>query len=66
MKILLKRYQELPDYRKYKIAKYNVGEVLYMLLLAMLAGANGYEDMTLWINSKRSELSKISGHGLEL
>ena len=64
MKTLLSRYQELPDYRKYKIAKYNVGEVMYMSLLAMLAGANGYMDMALWIKSKRSELSKLLGHGL--
>ncbi|CAA6818798.1 MAG: Unknown protein [uncultured Sulfurovum sp.] len=27
MKTLLTRFKELPGYRKYKIAKYNVGEV---------------------------------------
>ncbi|HHS93603.1 MAG TPA: transposase family protein, partial [Campylobacterales bacterium] len=64
MKTLLERSKELPDYRKYKIAKYNVGEVIYLSLLAMLAGANGYEDMALWIKLKRRELSKILGHGL--
>ncbi len=37
MKTLLERFRELPDYRKYKIAKYNVGEVMYLSLLAMLS-----------------------------
>jgi hypothetical protein len=64
MKTLLERFKELPDYRKYKIAKYNVGEVMYLSLLAMLSGANGYEDMALWIKLKRRELSKLLGHGL--
>ncbi|CAA6805783.1 MAG: Unknown protein [uncultured Sulfurovum sp.] len=31
MKTLLERFQELPDYRKYKIAKHNVGEVIDFL-----------------------------------
>ena len=64
MKTLLERFRELPDYRKYKIAKYNVGEVMYLSLLAMLSGANGYKDMALWIAVKRRELSKLLGHGL--
>lgn len=64
MKTLLERFQELPDYRKYKIAKHNVGEVMYLSMLAMLAGANGYEDMALWIKLKKRELAKVLGHGL--
>ena len=64
MKTLLERCQELPDYRRYKIAKYNVGEVMYMSLFAILAGANGYKDMAIWIKSKRKELAKLLGHGL--
>ena len=41
----MKNLLELPDYRKCKQIKFNVGEVMYLSLLAMLAGANGYEDM---------------------
>lgn len=62
MRTLLETFRELPDYRKCKQLKFNVGEVMYMSLLAMLAGANGYEDMALWIKSKREELSKVLGH----
>jgi len=44
MKTLLERFRELPDYRKCKQLKFNVGEVMYLSLLALLAGANGYMD----------------------
>ena len=64
MKTLLEIFRELPDYRKCKQIKFNVGEGMYMSLLAMLAGANGYEDMALWIKLRRRELSKLLGHGL--
>ena len=30
MKTLLERFKELPDYRKCKQIKFNVGEVMYM------------------------------------
>ena len=59
---LLESFRELPDYRKCKQLKFNVGEVMFMALLAILAGANGYMDMELWIKSKKRELSKILGH----
>ncbi len=62
MKTLLERFKELPDYRKCKQLKFNVGEVMYMSLLAILAGANGYMDMELWIKSKKEELIKVLGH----
>jgi len=62
MKTLLERFRELPDYRKCKQLKFNVGEVMYLSLLAILAGANGYMDMELWIKSKKDELTRLLGH----
>jgi len=62
MKQLLDKFRELPDYRKYKSLKFNVGEVMFMSLLATLSGANGYMDMETWIKSKKRELQKFLGH----
>ena len=59
---LLEKFQALPDYRKCKQLKFNVGEVMFMSLLALLSGANGYEDMELWIKTKKRELKKFLGH----
>ena len=59
---LLQRFKELPDYRKCKQLRFNVGETLFMSLLALLAGANGYMDMEIWIKSKKKELTKLLGH----
>jgi len=39
---LLDKFRELPDYRKCKQLKFNVGEIMFMSLLATLSGANGY------------------------
>jgi len=62
MKKLLDKFRELPDYRKYKSLKFNVGEVMFMSLLATLSGANGYMDMETWIKAKKRELQKFLGH----
>lgn len=59
---LLDKFRELPDYRKYKLRKFNLGEVMFMSLLALLSGANGYMDMEFWIKSKKRELQKFLGH----
>ena len=59
---LLDRFRTLPDYRKTKNIKFNVGEILFISLLATLSGANGYIDMELWIKSKKQELKKFLGH----
>ena len=59
---LLDKFRELPDYRKCKQLKFNVGEILFMPLLATLSGANGYVDMEFWIKSKKRELKKFLGH----
>ncbi len=59
---LLDKFRELPDYRKCKQLKFNVGEILFMSLLATLSGANGYADMEAWIKTKKRELQKFLGH----
>jgi len=59
---LLDKFRELPDYRKCKQLKFNVGEIMFMSLLATLSGANGYLDMEIWIKSKKRELQKFLGH----
>lgn len=59
---LLDKFRELPDYRKCKQLKFNVGEIMFMSLLATLSGANGYADMEIWIKSKKRELQKFLGH----
>ena len=59
---LLDKFRELPDYRKCKQLKFNVGEIMFMSLLATLSGANGYTDMEIWIKSKKRELRKFLGH----
>jgi len=59
---LLEKFRELPDYRKCKQLKFNVGEIMFMSLLAILSGANGYMDMEFWIKSKKRELQKFLGH----
>ena len=59
---LLDKFRELPDYRKCKQLKFNVGEIMFLSLLATLSGANGYMDMELWIKSKKRELQKFLGH----
>ncbi len=59
---LLNKFRELPDYRKCKQLKFNVGEILFLSLLATLSGANGYADMEAWIKTKKRELEKFLGH----
>jgi hypothetical protein len=59
---LLDQFRLLPDYRKCKQLKFNVGEVMFMSLLAILSGANGYADMALWIKAKKRELRKFLGY----
>jgi len=59
---LLNQFRTLPDYRKTKNIKFNVGEILFISLLATLSGANGYVDMEFWIKSKKLQLQKFLGH----
>ena len=59
MKTLLERFRELPDHRKCKQLKFNVGEVMYMSLLAILAGANGRKMYYIGIDVAKSFHSMI-------
>lgn len=59
---LLEKFRSLPDYRECKQLKFNVGEIMFMSLLALLSGANGYSDIEQWIKSKKRELQKFLGH----
>jgi hypothetical protein len=62
MKSLIEQFRGLPDYRKCKQIKFNVGEILYLALLAQMSGANGYDDMAAWVKTKKYELTKFLGH----
>ena len=62
MKQLLTQFRKLPDYRKLKQIKFNVGEILFLSLLAILSGANGYKNIEFWIKLKRKELKSILGY----
>ena len=59
MKQLLDEFRNLPDYRQCKQIKFNVGEVLFISMLATLSGANGFDDMATWMKSKKRELEKF-------
>ncbi len=59
MKQLLDEFRNLPDYRKCKQIKFNVGEVLFISMLATLSGANGFDDMATWMKSKKRELERF-------
>ena len=59
---LLEKFRALSDYRKCKQLKFNMGEIMFMSLLAILAGANGYQDMELWIKAKKRELKQLLGY----
>ncbi len=59
MQLLLKEFRSLPDYRKNKVRYTNPGEILFLSLLAILSGAQGYEDIALWMRERKKELSKF-------
>jgi hypothetical protein len=61
MKKLLEKFRKLPDYRIKPNEKFNVGETLFLSLLAKLANADGYDDASKWMKSKKRELSKFLG-----
>lgn len=61
MQLLVNKFRGLPDYRKCKQRKFNVGEILFLSLLAIVSGANGYKDIESWIKLKRLELRKFLG-----
>ena len=44
MKQLLNEFRDIPDYRQCKQIKFNVGEILFISMLATLSGANEFEN----------------------
>ena len=59
MQALLEEFRKLPDYRKNKVRYTHPGEMLFLSLLAILSGADGYEDIALWMKERKKELSKL-------
>ena len=53
MQALLEEFRKLPDYRKNRVGYTHPGEILFLSLLAILSGAQGYEDIALsWLSPK--------------
>jgi len=61
MHALLEEFRQLPDYRKNKIGYTHPGEILFLSLLAVLSGAEGYDDIALWMKERKRELAKFLG-----
>jgi len=61
MKILLEEFKKLPDYRKNQVGYTNPGEILFLSLLAVMSGANGFADMALWMKERKREIAKLMG-----
>ena len=61
MQSLLEEFRQLPDYRKNRNGYTHPGEILFLSLLAVLSGAQGYEDIALWMQERKRELAKFLG-----
>jgi len=61
MQALLEEFRKLPDYRKNKVGYTHPGEILFLSLLAILSGAQGYDDIALWMKERKRELAKFLG-----
>jgi hypothetical protein len=59
MKRLLEEFRELPDYRKNQVRYTHPGEILFLSLLAVMSGANSFEDMSLWMKERKREIAKL-------
>jgi hypothetical protein len=59
MKRLLEEFRKLPDYRRNKVSYTNPSEILFLSLLAVLSGANSFEDMAIWMKERKREISKL-------
>ena len=59
MQTLLEEFRKLPDYRKNKVRNTHPGEILFLALLAILSGADGFEDIALWMKVRKKELSRF-------
>lgn len=61
MQALLEEFRQLPDYRKNRVGYTHPGEILFLSLLAILSGAQGYDDIALWMKERKRELAKFLG-----
>jgi len=61
MQALLEEFRGLPDYRNNKVGYTHPGEILFLSLLAVLSGAQGYDDIALWMKERKRELAKLLG-----
>jgi hypothetical protein len=61
MQALLEEFRQLPDYRKNKVGYTHPGEILFLSLLAVLSGAQGYDDIASWMQERKRELAKFLG-----
>ena len=61
MKRLLEEFRKLPDYRKNKVAYTNPSEILFLSLLAVMSGANSFEDMAIWMKERKRDIAKLLG-----
>ena len=61
MKKLLEEFRKLPDYRKNKVRYTNPSELLFLSLLSVMSGANGFSDMSMWMKARKREISKLLG-----
>ena len=59
MKRLLEEFRKLKDYRKNQVAYTNPSEILFLSLLAVISGANSFEDMALWMKERKREIAKF-------
>ncbi len=59
MKKLLEEFRKLPDYRKNKVRYTNPSELLFLSLLSVMSGANGFSDMSMWMKARKIEISKL-------
>lgn len=59
MKRLLEEFRKLKDYRKNQVAYTNPSEILFLSLLAVISGANSFEDMSLWMKERKREIAKF-------
>lgn len=59
MKRLLEEFRKLPDYRKNKVRYTNPSELLFLSLLAVMSGANSFEDMSMWMKVRKREIAKL-------
>jgi hypothetical protein len=59
MKTLLDAFRKLPDYRKNRVRYTHPGEILFLSLLAVMSGANSFEDMAWWMKERKREIARL-------